>query len=436
VAEAVTAPRRVALAVLERVREGDFADRALAAVAPSLEAREQAWVQELVYGTLRLRGRLDHILAALVRGGLASLEPVVLDVLRLGAYQLMEMGSVPPYAAVSQSVELARAAGAGRAAGLVNGVLQGVKRRGGEVAFPGFGEDPAGYLASWGSHPRWLAERWIARWGAEDARRLVEADNARPELFIRPIGLPVEDALSRLEEGEIGAEAIPAFPDSLRILPPAGPRQALAAVPAIVQDPAASMVVRYAEVPRGARVLDVCAAPGGKAVALADQAAYVVAGDLSVRRLQRVRSNVERVGLGGRIGMAVADARRPPYREADLVLVDAPCTGTGTLRRHPDGRWRVTEADLVALVVLQREILAACAPLVPPGGLLVYATCSLEPEENEEQVEWLLSQRRDFRREAPHGAIDGTMLCDGDLCVLPQRHGVDGAFAARLRRIA
>ncbi|HEU0051615.1 MAG TPA: transcription antitermination factor NusB, partial [Longimicrobium sp.] len=177
-----TPPRRAALETLERVAAGELADRALDGAATRLEPRDRAWTQELVYGAFRLRGRIDHYLGALVRDGLGSLDPTVLDVLRLGAYQLLEMDSVPPYAAVSQSVELARGAGFPRAAGLVNGVLQNLQRRRDSIRFPDFERDPLGHLAAWGSHPRWLVERWIARWGADDARALVEADNHRPEL--------------------------------------------------------------------------------------------------------------------------------------------------------------------------------------------------------------------------------------------------------------
>ncbi|HEX2203467.1 MAG TPA: transcription antitermination factor NusB [Longimicrobium sp.] len=435
----VTRTRRAALETLARVRAGDLADRAFDHAASALEPRDRAWTQELVYGTFRLRGRIDHLLGALVKGGVEKLDPDVLDVLRLGAYQLLEMGSVPPYAAVSQSVELARAAGAGRAAGLVNGVLQNLQRRRASLRFPDPARDPAGHVAAWGSHPRWLAERWVLRWGAEGARALAEANNARPELFLRPLGLSVEDAIARLREAGIEAEPVPLSPDSLRVLPPATAAEALAALPAVVQDPAAALVVRYAAVPEGATVLDVAAAPGGKALGMAERAAHVAAADLSARRIARVAENAGRVGWPHRVGPVVADSRFPPFREGsgDLVLLDAPCTGTGTFRRHPDGRWRVGPGDLDALVALQRELMGAAAALVRPGGWLVYSTCSLEPEENERQVEDFLARHPEFEPGPAEGAVDPALVDGaGRLCVLPQRHGFDGAFAARLRRRA
>ncbi len=429
----LTASRRVALETLRRVRAGELADRALERSAGGLSERDRAWTQELVYGTFRLRGRLDHLLDARVRGGVAELDPDVLDVLRLGAYQLLEMASVPPYAAVSQSVELARAAGAGRASGLVNGVLQALRRSGSEVRFPDRRVDPVGYLAAWHSHPRWLVERWVRAWGVEDTEALLEADNRRPELYLRPLRVETAEARARLEAAGIGSEAVPFSPDSLRILPPAGARDALAAVPAAVQDPAAALVVRYAAVPEGARVLDLAAAPGGKALGLAERAGFVVAADVSPLRLLRVRENAERVGE--RLGLVAADALFPPFRPVDVVLLDAPCTGTGTFRRHPDGRWRVRPDDLAALAALQREMLAEAAALVRPGGWLVYSTCSLEPEENQDQVSAFLGAHPEFVLDPPAGAVDDWLLdMRGELRVLPQRTGVDGAFAARMRR--
>jgi 16S rRNA (cytosine967-C5)-methyltransferase len=432
---AVTPSRRAAFRVLARLRDGDLLDRALDYEAARLDPRDRGFTQELVYGTVRLRGRIDHLVGALAKGGVERLDPTVLDVLRLGAYQLLEMGSVPPYAAVSQSVELARAEGAGRASGLVNAVLMNLQRRGELIRFPDFARDPASSLASWGSHPRWLVERWIARWGAEEARALVDANNRRPELYLRPLGISLDDARARLGEAEIASEPVPFSPDSLRILPPATAVEALAAVPAVVQDPAAALVVRYAAVPEGATVLDLAAAPGGKALGMAATAAHVAAADLSPRRIARVAENAARVGWAGRVGPVVADGRFPPFRQADVVLLDAPCTGTGTFRRHPDGRWRVTEDDLRALATLQAEMLEAAAALVRPGGVLVYSTCSLEREENEERVEAFLAEHTDFEPRPAPGAVSAEVVdAAGRLCVLPQRQWVDGAFAARLGR--
>jgi 16S rRNA (cytosine967-C5)-methyltransferase len=437
VAGSVTAPRVAALDVLRRVRGGYLADRAADAAFAPLDGRDRAWAQELVCGTFRLRGRLDFLLAGLVRSGLDSLDPDVLDVLRLGAYQLLEMGSVPPYAAISQSQELVRAAGASRAAGLVGGVLHALQRRGQQIRFPDAVREPVAHLAANGSHPAWLVERWLRRWGTADAAALIEANNRRPELYLRPLGVERDEASRRLEVGGIGAEAVAFSRTTLRILPPATALEALALVPAVVQDPAAALVVEYAAVPEGAEVLDLCAAPGGKALGMAECAGRVMAADLSVRRLARVRQNADRVGWQSRLALVVADGLQPPFRpgSADVVLLDAPCTGTGTFRRHPDGRWRLRPEHLAELAELQRRLLDAAADLVRPGGWLVYSTCSLEEEENELQVEAFLDRHPGWTLDSAAGAVRPDLLDErGRLLVLPHTLGVDGAFAARLRR--
>ncbi len=421
-----TPARRLALAALRALRRGDLLDRAAAVALGDAAPRDRPWLHELLFGTVRLRGRLDWLLDRVVRRGVANVEADLLDVLRLGAYQLLEMGGVPAYAAISQSVELARESVGARAAGFVNGVLNALERGRGTFVFPAFEEDPVAHLATWGSHPRWLVERWIGRWGAEEARRLVELDNRRPETCLRLVGVDRASALARLADVGIQATPIEGLPHALRLEPAADPRRALAAVPAIVQDPAAMRVAAHAAFAAEGPVADLCAAPGGKAVALAAEAPrLVVALDASPLRMQRVAENARRLGgaIAGRIAPVIADARAIPLAPTRAVLVDAPCTGTGTLRRHPDGKWRLAPADLASLVSLQREILDAAAERVAPGGVLVYATCSLEPEENERQVEAFLQRHEAFR------AAD-----DAPLVVTPQGFGFDGAFAARLRR--
>lgn len=352
--------------------------------------------------------------------------------LRLGTYQLREMDSVPDYAAVSQSVELVRYAGAARAAGLVNGVLQSVRRRGDTVAFPTLEADPPAFLSTWGSHPRWMVERWLERWDREDVAALVEANNRRADLYLTPVGLPVEEAIERLVAGGVAAESVEEFPRSISLGSGSDPREALRLVPGVIQDPAAARVVDFAAI-EGGVILDMAAAPGGKTVGLATAADYTVAADLSIGRMSRIRSNVRRCDLEAEVGLVVGDGRQPPFRPVDSVVLDAPCTGTGTLRRHPDGRWRLTQRDIEALAELQRDLLRSAADVVKQGGTLIYSTCSLEPEENQDQVDWFLREHRGFTLDPPEN-FDPSMVEAGMLQILPQRHGFDGAFAARFRK--
>jgi len=408
-------------------------DVALERCASGLEARDRAFVHELSYGASRLRGRLDHLLAARVRGGLERLEPPVLEILRLGAYQVLYMGGVPRYAAVSQAVSQARASSGPGAAGLVNAVLRAVAADGsGPERFPDFGGDPEGFLASWGSHPAWLLRRWLARWSPGEVRALVEANNRRASLYLVPLHASPAEAAGILEARGIASTPVGKGTLCLELAAGSSPRAALEALPSLVQDPAAHLVTRYADLSAGTKVADLCAAPGGKALALAARGGYTLAADRSEVRMRRLRDNARRTGLD--LGMVVADARRPPLASADAVLLDVPCTGTGTLGRHPDARWRLGAGPMEEMIRLQREILDAAAPLVPPGGLLLYSTCTLEPEENHEQVAAFLRRHPGFGLE-PTGAVPPEYLDgDGHLVVLPQRHGFDGAFGARLRR--
>jgi 16S rRNA (cytosine967-C5)-methyltransferase len=348
----------------------------------------------------------------------------------MAAYQLFHM-SVAPYAAVGQAVEQARSIGGRGGPALVNGVLRALGRAGEDPAiFPDQAGDPAGFLSSWHSHPRWLVERWLDRWSLKEVEALLEANNQVPSVYLRPLGDGVEHALDAL-----GAGALAAGPGKLCVKLPTGmsPSDALARVRGIIQDPGAAVVTEYADVPSDWTVADLCAAPGGKAVALAESVRYVVAADRSAARLARLVETSKR--LGSRLGIVVARAEAPPLTMARAVLLDVPCSGTGTLQRHPDLKWRLSPESIDSLVRAQREILEGASALVPAGGLLVYATCTLEPEENEEQVDAFLERHPDFAP-ASTRAVPAELLDEaGRLRVLPYRFGCDGAFAARLQRV-
>lgn len=429
----VTPARDGALRILRAVAAGRRADAALEEVLADLRPGDRRWTHRAAYGTLRLRGRIDHLLDLHVHRGLAGVDPALLDVLRLGAYQLLEMDSVPAYAAVSQAVSQAKAVGGAGAGGFVNGVLRSLSRDGAAPgSFPSLEEDPAGHLAARGSHPRWLVERWLRRWSPEEVARLVEEGNREPPVTLRPVGVAVAEARRALEQAGIEAHPVGRGTGCLRLAEAGAVEAALARIPAVVQDPAAALVTAFAGIPAGAPVADLCAAPGGKAAALAGEGRRVLAADLRRERLAPLRENASRTGAD--IVPVVADARRPPLRPGPAVLLDVPCTGTGTLRRNPDLKWRLDPGAPRRMAGAQRELLEGAAAAVAPGGLLVYATCSLEPEENEERVEAFLEARRDFERAGPGPVPEDVVDERGDLRVEPQRTGYDGAYAARLTR--
>ena len=398
-------------------------DRAL----PPLAERDRRLAYELAAGVLRRRAQLDRTLS------LDTVDPRLHDILRLGAYQLRALTRVPPYAAVSTSVELAREIAGEGGARYVNQALRkltGVR-------------DPVSGVR--GSHPAWLARRWTRRFGAVDAARLMAWNDTKPALILQPARWEADILLQRLREAGLGVTDAP-FGAGVRVTRTPGPGHlTLRDLPGftegafIVQDPAHALLCRYAAIPRGTTVYDACAAPGGKAAMLERGGARVVAGEARRERLGVLRETAARAGVAIRV--AVADLLSAPFRPRAFpaVLVDAPCSATGTIARHPDARWRLKPQTIVRAAARQRALLAAAAELVQPGGLLVYATCSLEPEENGDIVTEFLARHTDFAR-APAagggaGAVPATLLTtDGDFQTLPQRHGTDGAYAARLMR--
>jgi 16S rRNA (cytosine967-C5)-methyltransferase len=432
----VTEARTAAAEICADMRAGDLLDSSFERRAAKLEPRDRRWTRELVYGMLRRRSWLDAILAERVSGGLARLDADVIDLLRLGAYQLLAMGSVPPYAAIGQTVEIVKRRHGIGASKLANAVLRRLDRERGAlaVAMP---TDLAEALALEFSHPRWLVARWLARWSEADTRALLTANNGEAPLIARPYHVVREQLEAMLESAGVETAEAPLVPDSIVLAGGVGSMTELGAFKQglfHLQDPASTLVTRYASVPTGATVADLCAAPGGKSLELARTAGTVFAGDVSKQRLARVRENVRRLDVNN-IVTFVADALQPAVKDVDVVLIDVPCTGTGTFRRHPDARWRLKASDFAVMPALQRGILRAAATAVRPGGLLVYSTCSLELEENDEQVATFLAEHPDWRLDPPPSGVVPDSVMDGDLLrVLPQAHGTDGSFAARFRR--
>lgn len=444
----VTPARLAAAEVLADLRAGQLLDPAFERRAATLDARDRRWLQELVYGLLRHRAWTDTVLEGRVRGGLTRLDVDLVDLLRLGVQQLVAMGSVPAYAAINQSVELAKRRHGPGAGSLANAVLRRVDRdraAGGVASLtPPAPHDPIDRLALAYSHPHWLVARWVERWGTDEAERLLAANNVEAPTVARPYRVTAEALTEALGADGVAAEPAPegaVWPtDSVALARGA----ALTELDAFrrglfhLQDPASTWVTVYAAFPEGATVADLCAAPGGKGLELARTAGRVIAADRSLARLARVAANVRRLGAPN-VFPVVGDATAPPFADggADAVLIDVPCSGTGTYRRHPDARWRVQPSDLAVLPVQQLGILDEAARCVRPGGLLVYSTCSIEPEENDEPVDAFLAAHPDFTLEPPPaGVVPHVLLDGGRLRVLPQRHGTDGAFAARLRRRA
>jgi 16S rRNA (cytosine967-C5)-methyltransferase len=440
------APARVVAArVLERVlRDAAFADLALEAELGRrrLDARDVALATELVYGTLRWQRYLDWILQPHSRRPVESLDVRPLVLLRLAAYQIAFLERVPAFAAVSDAVSLARGDKPG-VEGFVNAVLRSFARRGAREREPAPPRDPIDALATRWSHPTWLAARWIARCGEDEGVALMRAMNERPPLTIRANTLRTtrEALAARLTaDDRLEFSATPHAPEGLEVRHGGMPAswRAFGEGLLAVQDEASMLVSRLLAPRPGDTVADVCAAPGTKTTHLAqlmDDRGRILAFDPQPARLARVEESAARLGVTSVETMdgTVEDLAPRFVAACDAVLVDAPCSNLGVLRRNPEVKWRRQPADVTANADRQRAILSAAATMVKPGGALVYATCSLEPEENDEVAAWLVATRRDFTvAPPPHFPIplDGA----GFLRCLPHRHGTDGFTAVRFVR--
>ena len=444
----MTSPARaVAARVLVRVETEDaFADLALDAELNRAGAnpRDAALATELVYGTLRWQRYLDWILAPHSRRPLARLDPRPRALLRMTAYQLVHLDRVPPFAAVNDAVSLARQRARAGVPEFVNAVLRSFARRGAREREPAPPVDPIEALAVRCSFPTWLARRWVERYGADEATALMRALNERPPLTLRANTLSTtRDALAARLRDEDQVDTTPTRYAPEGLIAAHGGRPAawrsFADGLFAVQDESSMLVARLLDPRPGDTVVDACAAPGTKTTHLAqlmDNRGRILAFDPQPARLALVREAAARLGVTiVDVHDGTVETLAPRFAAAcDAVLVDAPCTNLGVLRRNPEVKWRRQPADVAASAARQRTILAAAATLLRPGGRLVYATCSLEPEENEGVVSALLAERDDLVVDQP-AEFALPLSPDGALRCLPHRHGGDGFTAIRLRRV-
>lgn len=433
--------RGEALAVLTACRtRGAWADAALGSRLTGLSPADAGLCSRIVYGVIQNETLLDFYLSGFCSQKLDRLQPPLADILRIGAYQILFLDRVPDRAAVHTSVELAKGAGRGQAAGLVNAVLRRLCREKGALpAIPD--RDEAKYLSIRYSHPKWLVKRLLALLGREGAEAFLAAGNSQPPAAaqVNTLRFDAAQVMAALEAEGVRAEAHPWLPDCL-LLDRAGDLERLRAFQdgaLYIQDPAARLAALAGGA--GSRVLDVCAAPGGKsfaaAIAMGDKG-EIVACDLHENKLNRIREGAARLGLTS-IRAEAADGRifREEWRDAfDLVLVDAPCSGLGILRKKPDIRRKKADS-LFTLPVIQSALLENAARYVRPGGTLVYSTCTILPEENEEVTDAFLGTHPGFSRETftlpgPIGKAEGQMT------LWPHLHDTDGFYICRMTRRA
>jgi 16S rRNA (cytosine967-C5)-methyltransferase len=425
------------------------------------DSRDRALAADIATGTLRWQAMLDYVIAHVSRRDIDRLDPAVRDILRLSAYQLLKLDRIPASAAVNDAVELTRGAGKQSATSFVNAVLRKIAREGDRVPLPapparGSGT-PGGpdlrqaaldYLAIAMSHPRWLVRRWLDRYGFDAAARWAAFNNAPAPITLRANRLKATtlEVQARLERLGVELEPTRFAPNGLVVTgghPLATPLADQGLF--IVQEEASQLVIELVGARAGERILDACASPGIKTTALAalvGAEGQLVATDLRQRRVMLLRRTLNHYGAD-KVAVVRCDVRAAlPFRTGfDAVLLDAPCSGLGTIRRDPEIRWRRTEADLERFAATQRAMLEHASEVVRPGGRLVYATCSSEPEENDDVVNWFLTRHPEFtpaplemlsRTVTP--ALAGVLDQGGALRTLPHVHGVEAFFAALLVR--
>jgi 16S rRNA (cytosine967-C5)-methyltransferase len=425
------AVRETAVRILVDVEHGARTDALLDAAALS-DPRDRRFLHQIVAGTVKWRLRLDWIADAFARRPVQSLKPEVRNVLRLGIYQLLFLDRVPERAAVHTAVDLAKRFEHAGAGGFVNAVLRRVIERGRQVEYPDRGTDAEGHLSVMYSHPRWLVSRWLARWGADRTEDLLRANNEAPAVYVRRATADAPALPDGVESVEVDG-----FPGVRRVTQPESLFDSDAFRSGwVAQDVNAGLAVELLRPQPGDLVLDTCAAPGGKTAQLAAAGGRVVAADISAERLRQVGQVLQRLGARP-VGLLCEDGRHAgvtgPF---DGVLADVPCSGTGVLARHPEARWRKEEADLPRHAERQLALLEAAFERLRPGGVLVYSTCSLEEEENDAVVDGFLARRPDARLEVASQILPGRPWAQRTVQTLPGREPGDGAFAARLRRVA
>jgi len=440
-------PRHIAVEILNRVEEQDaFAEPLLDTAlsrARLMNIRDRSLITQVVYGTLRMRGHMDWIIGHLYKGDYLSMDVSIKNILRTGLYQLLFTDRIPDFAVVDEAVELTKKmhpAGSG----LVNAILRNAIRKKGVIAYPDMKKDPAHYISVLHSHPLWMVKKWIETFGVEETTLLCKANNEIPPAVLRvnTIKTSREKLIDECSRQGMDVKATVFSPDGTILSHTAMPIRETAFYGAghiQVQDEASQLISRLVDPKPGENVLDVCAGTGGKTThlaALMNNRGRLTAFDISEKKIAELKKNAERLGVTN-IDTKTGDARKMQeeaiYGSFDRILVDAPCTGLGTLRRNPEIKWRTKEEDPKKFSALQKTILADAARYLKKGGFLIYSTCTIASDENEEVIGDFIVHHKDFVCVHPPDTINSFLIDDlGYFKSFPHKHGTDGFFGAVL----
>lgn len=407
-----------------------------------LSGPDKALLYEIVHGVTRWQGRLDWILNGFYKGQFSKAIPNLKNGLRVALYQILFLDRIPDHAAVNEAVEFVKKLQGQKPADLTNAILRNIIRSKNSIRYPDPNEDLIGYLSAYYSHPSWMVKRYVERFGREETEKLLAANNEKPYLTLRvnAIKTNTQEFKTLLEKVNLKYRPGKFLEEFIQLMN-------LTNITAWdyfakgyfnIQDESAGLAVKLLDVSPGMKVLDMCAAPGGKTAylgSLMKNTGKIIALDRYEGRLKLVIKNNERLGLTC-VTAIESDALEFESEPFDRVLADVPCSGTGTLSKKPDIKWKKDIFDLRKMAELQLKIISKAATLVKPGGVVVYSTCSIEPEENFEIVKKFLDEHNNFRFESVKGKVEDTLVDEnGCIQTLPQKHQMDGAFAAKLVRI-
>ncbi len=404
--------------------------------------RDRALAWEMTKGTIKYQKKLDFVAQAYIKAPVAKQKPGVLAALRLGLYQMIEMRNIPQFAAVDETVRVVSVGDMKRDAGFVNAVLRSFIRDPGKADFPDPEKQPIEYLSTLYSYPEWLVNRWHSRYGFGQTEEMLAANNIRPATNFKIISSKIAsaEALKALEDADIDVEPGRYFSDFLRSSEghDAIKTDMFKSGGLIVQDESQGLPIYLLDPEPGSEVLDLCSAPGGKTIALADKVGptgHVISLDKDSRRLGQVIANVKRVGLEN-VEFVDSDLLQfAPGRKFRYILLDVPCSGLGTLSHNVDLRWTKTEKDIKALARIQSALLAKATELLEEGGNLVYSTCTTEPDEIEDVLTEFTKARPEFHiQQSPNPLLAPFVTELGIYRTWPHKHGIGGGGFALLRK--
>lgn len=411
--------------------------------ANALEPRERAQVREYVQNILRKRSYLDFVLGEFSSIKMDEMKPTLKNILRLGLYEMLFMDGTPDYASLNEAVDIAKLRLGHKSGDLVNAILRNIQRDMGNLPKPAF-EDRTKLIATTFSHPEWMVKRWVDQYGEREAFQMMQANNKRPNYYVRVNNMRTKanNLKLRMDKSDIVYEESDWLPDYFKVdtVQPFIAKEWLKRGVCLVQDIAAGFAPVILEPLPGESIYDICAAPGTKSIVMSDMMnaeGSITAIDISSERLERLAESAMAYNAEN-IKIFRADARDLSLKLADGVLLDAPCTGTGVLSKRADLRWKRTPEELENSVKLQAELLEEAANQVKKGGRLVYSTCSLEPEENWGQVQNFLEKMgENFELEKLDEFLPEEVLIEDGYAyqTFPHKHGCDGHFGVRLKRV-